>query len=192
MPPEGAPVLDTDFPRDLVMTGAIFGVAAFVWAGWAQENPPSQWIWRVVLALLGLAGIALAAISIPAAIRHWNSPTAITAGSPAFIVYVVVFWVEVAACIGLSIWAVRAGRSDLIAPLVLLIVGIHFLPLAWVFGQPIMAVAGIVASAIAIGAALVPADTVARSFWCGLLTAPVLLAIGTWCTVAGLQAFRDA
>jgi hypothetical protein len=98
----------------------------------------------------------------------------------------------VAACIGLSIWAVRAGRSDLIAPLVLLIVGIHFLPLAWVFGQPIMAVAGIVASAIAIGAALVPADTVARSFWCGLLTAPVLLAIGTWCTVAGLQAFRDA
>lgn len=185
-------MLDTDFPRDLVMTGAIFGVAAFVWAGWAQENPPSHWIWRVVLAVLGLAGIALAAISIPAAIRHWSSPTAITAGSAAFIVYVVVFWVEVAACIGLSICAVRAGRSDLIAPLVLLVVGIHFLPLAWVFGQPIMAVAGIIASAIAIGAALVPADTVARSFWCGLVTAPVLLAIGTWCTVAGLQAFREA
>lgn len=35
-----------DFPRDLLMTGAIFGIAAFVWAGWAQERPPKHWIWR--------------------------------------------------------------------------------------------------------------------------------------------------
>lgn len=181
-------MIDTDFPRDLVMTGAIFGIAAFVWAGWAQENPPSHVVWRVVLAVLGLGGLALAAVCIPAAIRQWGSPTAIAPGSAAFIVYVVVFWVEVAACIGLSIWAVRSGRSDLIAPLVLLVVGIHFVPLAFVFGQPIMAVTGAVLAVVAVVAALVPPGAAARSFWCGLIAAPVLIAVGTWCAVAARQA----
>lgn len=63
-----AHMLDLGYARDLVMVGAIFGVAGFVWAGWAQENPPKLWGWRVVLALHGLAGLALAALSIPLAI----------------------------------------------------------------------------------------------------------------------------
>src|SRR5690606_8025027 len=140
----------TDFPRDLLMTGVIFGVAAFVWAGWAQERPPRHWGWRVVLAVLGLAGAALAGISLPTAIRNWSGPTAIAVGTPAFIAYIVVFWLEVAAMIALAIWATRRKRQDLIPVFVLAIVGIHFIPLAWLFLQPIYAVAGVILAVLAV------------------------------------------
>ncbi|WP_435748688.1 DUF7010 family protein [Microbacterium sp. PMB16] len=174
----------TEFPRDLLMTGAIFGVAAFVWAGWGQERPPKHWIWRVVLGLLSLGGAALAGISIPAAIRNWSSDTAIVVGGPAFIWYIVIFWLEVIAIVVLAIWATRRKRKDLIAPIVLVIVGIHFIPLAWVFAQPIYAVVGVLVTAAAVVAALVKDESAARSFWCGILGAPILLGAGAVCATA--------
>ena len=174
----------TEFPRDLLLTGAIFGVAAFVWSGWGQERPPKGWIWRVVLGALSLGGAALAGVSVPAVIRAWSSPTAIVVGGPAFIWYIVIFWLEVIAIVVLAIWATRRKRQDLIAPLVLAIVGIHFLPLAGVFAQPIYAVAGVLLTAAAVVAALVPDKAAARSFWCGILAAPVLLGVGILCATA--------
>ncbi|WP_157432160.1 hypothetical protein [Agromyces italicus] len=181
-------MITPEFPRDLLMTGAIFGVAAFIWAGWAQERPPRHWIWRVLLAVIGLGGIALAALSIPRAIRNWSSPTAIEVGGPAFITYVVVFWVEVIAMIVLSILATRRGRSDLIAPLILAVVGIHFLPLAWVFGQPILAVTGALVTIVAAFATRPPLTIAARSFWCGIVGGPILLISGAVCAAAGAAA----
>ena len=177
-------------PRDLLMIGAIFGAAAFVWAGWAQEQPPGGILWRIALGVLSALGLVLAAICVPIAVRNWGAGSAFdTKGAP-FVTYIVVFWVEVALMIGLSIWANVAGRADLIAPLILAIVGIHFLPLAWVFGQPILAVVGVVLAVAAVVAALVPADAVARSFWCGGVAAPVLIAAGAWCAAAGAAALR--
>ena len=181
----------TDFPRDLLMTGAIFGVAAFVWAGWAQERPPKHWIWRLVLAVLGLGGAALAGISLPAAIKNWSGPTAISSGSPALIVYIVVFWLEVAVMIALAIWASRKKRQDLIPVFVLAVVGVHFIPLAWVFGQPIYALAGVIVAALALVIARMQDKHAARSFWCGLFAAPVLLVVGVVCTLAGFAALAD-
>lgn len=186
---EGGTMIFTEFPRDLLMTGAIFGLAAFVWAGWAQERPPKHWIWRVILAVFGLAGAALAGISVPAVIRHWAEPTAVSPGTPAFIVYIVVFWLEIAAMILLAIWAYRKKRQDLIVVFVLAVVGIHFIPLAWVFAQPIFAVAGVILAVLAFIIARMPDEYAARSFWCGLLAAPVLLVVGTIGLIAGLAAF---
>ena len=57
-------MIDDAYPRDLVMTAAIFGVAAFVWSGWAQERPPRGVLWRVVLAVLGVAGLAVAGFAL--------------------------------------------------------------------------------------------------------------------------------
>lgn len=182
-------MLNSGYPRDLVTIGAIFGVAAFVWAGWAQENPPNHWGWRLVLALLGLVGLALAALSIPVAIRHWDTPTALQSGTVALTVYIIVFWVEVILAAVLAFLAVRAGRSDLIAPLILGVVGVHFLALAPVFTQPMLYLAAVLLTAGAITAVLVPQSLVARSFWCGLLSAPVFLGIGLWSVVAGRAAF---
>lgn len=179
----------TEFPRDLLMTGAIFGVAAFVWAGWAQERPPKHWIWRVILAVLGLAGAALAGISLPGVIRHWPEPTAVSSGSPAVIGYIVVFWLEIAAVIALVIWASRKKRQDLIPVFVLAVVGIHFIPLAWVFGLPIYVVAGVILTVLAFVIARMPDEKAARSFWCGLFAAPVLLVVGATCAAFGFAAF---
>ncbi len=175
-------------PRDLLMIGAVFGAAAFVWAGWAQEQPPAGVIWRVVLALLSALGIALAAVSIVFAVRNWGAGSAFDAKGAPFIVYIVVFWVEVAVMIGLSIWANIAGRTDLIAPMILAVVGIHFLPLAWVFGQPLLVLVGVALAVVAVLVALVPVEGIGRSFWCGIIAAPVLLATGAWSTAVGMHA----
>ncbi len=70
-------MLEVGYPRDLAMIGAIFGMATFVWSGWAQERPPKHGAWRVTLALLGLAGLALISLSVPMAVRHWDTATAL-------------------------------------------------------------------------------------------------------------------
>lgn len=171
----------TEFPRDLLVTGAIFGVAAFVWAGWGHERPPTHWIWRIALTLVQLGGAALAAAGILLAFRQWDAATAFSSGGPAFIAYIVTFWVQVAVITVLLIWAARKKRKDLFAPVVLAVVGIHFVPLAWVFGQPIYVLTGAITAAIALTAALVPDNIAARSFWCGLLGGGTLLVIGAIC-----------
>lgn len=183
-------MLDLDYPRDLVMVGAVFGIAGFVWAGWAQEGPPTHLGWRIVLGLLAVGGLLLATVSVSMAIGHWSTPTALAGGTVALRVYIIVFWAEVLLAAALAFLAIRAGRSDLIGPLILAVVGIHFFALAPVFGQPVLHLAAGLLTACAIFAALAPCDSIARSFWCGILSAPIFIAIGAWCTAAGSSAFR--
>lgn len=181
-------MISTEFPRDLLMTGAIFGVAAFIWAGWAQERPPHRIIWHFVLGSLGLGGAALAAVTIPAAVSSWAEPTAIVFGGTAFAWYTTLFWLEIAVMIALVIVASRRKRRDLIAPLILAVVGIHFIPLAWVFQQPVYVAAGIAVTVVAAAAALISDRAAARSFWCGLPASAILLATGILCAGAGFEA----
>ncbi|HET6302235.1 hypothetical protein [Microbacterium sp.] len=183
--------MNPEFPRDLVFTAALFGVAAFVWAGWAQESPPRSIWWRVLLGALSLAGVALAALTIPTLIANWGSPSALRPGTGAFITYIVVFWVEFVLAGVLAFFAIRAGLSDLVAPLILAIVGVHFFALAPVLGQPVLFIPAVLLTLIAVGAAVLPASDVAHSFWCGVVGAPVFLAIGAWCGVVGTNALNS-
>jgi hypothetical protein len=183
-------MLDRRYPRDLVMIGVVFGIAAFVWAGWAQESPPAAVVWRVVLAILSAAGIALVALSIPVAIRHWHTATAIDPKSTGFRWYVIIFWAEVIVAAVLSFLAVHEGRSDLLAPLIQGVVGVHFFALAVVFRQFVLHVAAVLLTVIAVLAGLLSTDPVAPSFWCGLFGSPVLLIIGAACLLGGRREFR--
>lgn len=185
-------MLELRYPRDLAMVGAIFGVAGFMWAGWAQENPPGQWVWRMVLAVLGLAAAALTTSSLPLAIKHWNTPTALTSRTGAMRTYLIVFSTEVILAAALALLAVGADRSDLMAPLILGVVGIHFVALARVFAQPVLYLAAGILTAVAVVAGFVPGDSIARSFWCGVFGAPVLVVIGGWCTATSRCIFRPA
>lgn len=65
---------------------------------------------------------------------------------------------------------------------------IHFLPLAWVFAQPIFVVAGVLITAAAVVAARVKDEKAARSFWCGILGGPILLGVGTICAIPAFGA----
>ncbi|MEU1971804.1 hypothetical protein ABZ477_09110 [Microbacterium sp. NPDC019599] len=180
-------MVDVGYPRDLALIAAIFGLAAFVWAGWAQEHPPRGAVWRVVLGALGLAGLALAAVGIVLTVHLWGTPTAIEPGTPEFFLYVVVFWVEFIGAGIVAFFVIRAGMSDFIAPIVLGVVGIHFFALAPVFHQPFLFLPAVLLTAAALAAAFIPSDDVARSFWCGLLGAPVFLAVGAWAAIAAGQ-----
>ncbi len=179
-------MISTEFPRDLFVTAAIFGIAAFVWAGWGQERPPKGWGPRVLLALVQVGGAVIGGLGITQTIWHWKTPTAIVFGGPGFAAYIIVFWIEVAAIVVLAWWAARRGRKDLIAPLALAVVGVHFIPLAWVFGQPIYALTGVVITAIAVVAARLSDAKAARSYWCGLLGGGTLLVVGLVCLLAAL------
>lgn len=181
-------MLNLEYARDLVMTGVIFGFATFVWAGWAQERPPAGVVWRIVLAALSVAGLVLVGLGIPIAIRNWNTPTALASGSPALVWYIVVFWLEVAAMVGLAIFYARTKRTHLVAPTVLLIVGVHFVPLAFVFGQPIIMLAAVLLTVAGIVALVMPRTAAASSFWCAVMAAPVLLVLGTVCLIGGASA----
>lgn len=181
-------MIDQSFPRDLVMISAVFSIAAFVWSGWAQEEPPSHFSYRFILGGLGAAGLALAVPSILIAIRNWGEPSAISTGATAFTVYIVIVWVEVIAGGVLGFLAIRSGHSEWVAPLILAIVGIHFFALAFVFAQPVLHLSGALITLIAIVAFFLPRGLAAPSFWCGLLGAPVFLVIGLWCLVAGRSA----
>lgn len=181
-------MIDLSFPRDLMMISAVFALAAFVWSGWAQEAPPGHLAYRFILGGLGVAGLGLAVPSILMAIRNWSEPSAITTGTTAFTVYIVVVWVEIIAGGVLSFLAIRSGHSEWVAPLILAIVGIHFFALAVVFAQPVLHLAGVLITIIAIVAFFLPRGLAAPSFWCGLLGAPVFLGIGLWCLLAGRSA----
>jgi hypothetical protein len=182
-------MIDLSFPRDLVMIGAVFGLAAFIWSGWAQEAPPDRAVFRIILGGLSAAGLALAVPSIFLAIGNWSEPSAIATGTTAFTIYIVVVWAEIVAAAVLSFFALRSGHAEAVAPLILAIVGIHFFALAVGLrpaGTPPRGGAHRRSSRSLRSSS--PASLAAPSFWCGVLGAPVLLAIGLWCLLAGRAA----
>lgn len=80
------------------MIGAVFGVASVVWAGWAQETPPTHWVWRLVLAVFAVGGVALAALTVTVPARQiarsfWCG----VLGAPVFF--------------GIGVWSAVAART---------------------------------------------------------------------------------
>lgn len=59
------------------------------------------------------------------------------------------------------------------------------------FGQPLLVVTGIILAVAAVLIALLPVEGIGRSFWCGIVAAPVLLAAGAWSTLVGMHALRS-
>ena len=153
--------------------------------------PPTGLVWRVLLVALQVGGLVLMGFGITAAVRFWDTPTTLSSGSPALTWYIVVFWVEVVAIVVLTIRFLRTKRSWLIAPTVMIVVGLHFVPLAFVFGQPLIMVAAVLITAVGVIALFLPRSVAATSFWCGILSGPVFLAIGTWALVAGWSALAS-
>jgi hypothetical protein len=176
-------MIPLDFPRDVAFMAAVFGVATFAWAGWAQERPPRT-AWRIVLGALALAGIAVVGLTLPAAIRDWDTPTALVVDSAPFAVYVVMVAVELVAGGIAAAVLMRRGVPELVAPVIMIVVGIHWIPMIWVFQQPVLALIAAWCLLVGIAAFLLPRDRQAPSFWCGILGAPALLAVGVACAAA--------
>src|SRR5699024_9416230 len=100
-------------------------------------------------------------------------------------IYIVVVWAEIIAAAVLSVLALRSGHPEVVAPLILALVAIHFFAHALVFAQPVLHLAPALITIIAVLPLCRPRDLAAPSSCCGILGAPGLLAIGLWCLLAG-------
>jgi hypothetical protein len=168
----------SEFLRDAAMTAAIFGFMGSVWFGWSQEAPPRQW--RPLLISGSVASILTAIAGGILSWQHWNDGTVFDSRtSPIFGIVVAAEFILAGA--GAAILGKR-GRKDLIVSWVALVVGLHFLPLAWFLHFPLLGVMGVVMSVAAVSG--VP---LAKSR--GLATSAVVgAACGTILVVTGLIA----
>jgi hypothetical protein len=132
------------------VTALILGVAAMMWFGWGQAQPPAGWALPLDIGTLVAIAVAGGAGAIVARFRGGATAMAdprVRRG------YGITVGIEVAAC-GLGAAGLGlAGRSAYTAPWILLVVGVHFVPLGRLFGSPYLAWAGLALSAVAIAGA---------------------------------------
>jgi hypothetical protein len=118
-----------EFTRDYAMYATIFGFFGMIWFGWAQENPPKSWrawlgIGSVLSVVTMVAGIYLAA-------TNWGAASTLTRETS--IAFGIVFWTEFILA-GIGAWILAAKHKKQYIPAwIAFVVGVHFLPLAWIF-----------------------------------------------------------
>lgn len=138
------------------MAALIEGVAAFVWFGWGQADPPHG-----LAPLLGVgSGLGLV-MAIAGAIVARRSPAGSTPmADPAirrrnFIIVGVEFGALVVGAIVLA----ALGQPDYVPVWVCAGVGIHFFPLATTFGSSLLQPVGALLVVVAVGALVVGLTT---------------------------------
>jgi hypothetical protein len=144
-----APTRTDGSPRDLAVTALILGIAAMMWFGWGQAQPPAGW--AVPLTVGTFVAIPVAGFAGSIVARFRNGATAL-AERRVRRSYAITVGIEVAACglgaLGLGL----AGHAPYIAPWILLVVGVHFVPLGRLFGESQLLWAGLALSAVAAAA----------------------------------------
>jgi hypothetical protein len=146
-----APEQPQGTPRDLSVSALILGFAAMMWFVWGQAQPPPGW--GVPLTIGIFAAIAVEGFAGRIAARFRRSATAMDAPRVRRR-YGITVGAEVAAIALGAVGLGLAGRPADTAPWILLVVGVHFLPLGRLFGSVDLLWAGLVLCAVAIAAAL--------------------------------------
>lgn len=116
--------------RDFAMYAAIFGVFAFAWFGWAQENPP-QWL-RPWLGVGSGLGAILAGIGGYLAYTQWDASSAL-AKAGAYETFGIIVVTECLLSLVGALALIKMHKQHLVAAWVAFVVAIHFVPLAFIF-----------------------------------------------------------
>lgn len=137
--------------RDLAVTALILGIAAFAWFGWGQAAAPAGW--SVPLLIGSVAGLAVAAAGAGLARRLRSGASAMDSAQLRRRYWQVVAVEMISIAVG---WGalVATGHPAYIPAWVLLVVGVHFLPLARLFRTPGLSLAGMLLVMIAVAAAV--------------------------------------
>jgi hypothetical protein len=176
---------EVSFVRDYAVMAAVFGFAGFIWFGWAQEDPPDRWrrwlgIGAVVGGLVAIAGGLLAwqnwgpesALAVPGAQRRFGIICGIEFGL---------------AGLGALVFALTK-RLKWTAPWVALIVGVHFAPLAIIFGDAgLFVLAALIVAAVGVSVAVHRRTGIALSATTGLGTGAILVVFGIRAAVLALM-----
>ena len=145
-----APPATAAYPRDLATTALILGVAGFVWFGWAQAGPPAGW--SIPLGIGSAAGLAVA---LAGGVLSWRLRSGAAAMHDPRLrsgYWRVVAFEVIAIVLGV-IALEAAGQTAYLPAWILLIVGVHFIPLARMFGTRGLRLAGMALIGVAAGAA---------------------------------------
>ena len=146
-----APERQRGTPRDLSVSALILGFAAMMWFGWGQAQPPHGWSLPLTIGIF--AAIAVEGFAVSAVARFRRSETAME-DQRVSRRYGITVGAEVAA-IAFGVVALGlAGRPAYTAPWILLVVGVHFVPLGRLFGSVDLLWSGIALCAVAIAAAV--------------------------------------
>ena len=138
-------------PSDLSVTALILAVAGALWFGWGQAEPPASWGLPLVIGMLAAIVVAIGAA---VAVRRFRHGATAMADQRVRRGYGITVGAEVAAiavgvlCLGL------AGRPAYTAPWILLVVGVHFVPLGRLFASVDLVWAAFALSAVAIAGAV--------------------------------------
>lgn len=119
--------------------------------GWGQEDPPARW--RVWLGVGSGLGVPVAAAGGVLTWLTW-SPESVFAVAGTARRFGIVCGVEFGlAGLGAAVLGVRK-RPEWIAPWIAFVVGVHFVPLAWIFRDPGLVVLAVLVCAAAVAAVL--------------------------------------
>lgn len=162
----------TDFLRDAVAAGAILAFFATGWYGWALEAPPRSWRSWII------AGLAASWVTVVVGVVvtwiNWNTGTVFdpTIGR----LFGLVVGIELAVA-GVGAWILkRRDQNDLMPPWIALVVGVHFIPLGYILGIPVLYLLGAVVSVLAVVSVVVArARSLATSSATGVMTGSCLL-----------------
>lgn len=130
--------------QEAAVVVSIYGIASALWFGWAQERPPAGARWW-------LGGGAFLGLLLAAFGGYQSWLLADTGSAPDEGNRMVLFNIIVGVEFGVGLLGViilwAAGRREYAAPWILLVVGVHFLPLAPIFDSPSMYVMGVLLTA---------------------------------------------
>jgi hypothetical protein len=146
-----APQQPQGTPRDLSVSALILGFAAMMWFGWGQAQPPRGWGIPLTAGLF--AAIAVEGFAGSMVARFRRSATAMDDPRVSRR-YGITVGVEFAAiAIGALVLGLT-GHPAYTAPWILLVVGVHFIPLGRLFGSVDLLWSGLVLCAVAVAGAV--------------------------------------
>jgi hypothetical protein len=146
-----APERPQGTPRDLSVSALILGFAAMMWFGWGQAQPPPGWSLPLTIGLF--AAIAVEGFAGSLVFRFRGTATAMR-DQRVSRRYGITVGVEVAVIALGAVALGLAGRGAYTAPWILLVVGVHFLPLGRLFDSVDLLWSGLVLSGVAVAAAV--------------------------------------
>jgi hypothetical protein len=138
-------------PRDLSVSALILGFAAMMWFGWGQAQPPPGWTLPLTIGLF--AAIAVEGFAGSMVARFRGTATAMQ-DERVSRRYGITVGVEVAAIALGAVGLGLGGQPAYTAPWILLVVGVHFVPLGRLFDSVDLLWSGLVLCAVAVAAAV--------------------------------------
>lgn len=171
-----------EYLRDAAGIAAVFGFFAMSWFGWAQEKPPTAWLWplRIGSILSGLTAVGGGLLVW----QHWSDGSGIDESTGPL--FGIVVGIEFAAAgLGSAVLAIRK-RAEFISAWIAFVVGVHLFPVAVILEIPALHVPAALITLASVAAVWIARSrSITVSAVVGATTGPILL-------VSALLSLADA